>query len=105
MIAKKKGEILVGCSGWNYRHWKGVFYPEDISQKDWFQHYAKAFDTVEINNTFYNLPAEKTFHNWAEQAPTAFTYSVKANRHITHVKRLRDPEGPVERFLSRARLR
>ncbi|GAB4335620.1 MAG: DUF72 domain-containing protein [Candidatus Abyssubacteria bacterium] len=104
MTAKAKSKFFVGCSGWNYRHWKGVFYPEDISQKDWFQHYAKTFDTVEINNTFYNLPAEKTFRNWAEQAEKGFIYSVKANRYITHVKRLRDPEEPVHRLISRVRL-
>ncbi len=81
-----------------------MFYPEDMPQKKWFEFYAETFDTVEINNTFYNLPSEKTFRNWAEQAEAGFVYSVKANRYITHVKRLKDPEQPVKRFLERARL-
>jgi uncharacterized protein YecE (DUF72 family) len=94
---------MVGCCGWSYRHWKGFFYPEDLPQVQWFSFYSHTFDTVEINNTFYNLPPEKTFKGWADKAPKGFVYSVKANRYITHVKRLKD-SGAVKRFLDRARL-
>lgn len=101
---RKKSRIRVGCSGWNYKHWKGVFYPEDMPQKKWFAFYARIFDTVEINNTFYNLPSEKTFRSWADQAESNFLYSVKANRYITHIKRLKEPEKSLKRFFERARL-
>jgi len=96
-------EIRIGTSGWNYRHWKGVFYPDEIRQKDWFSHYASKFDTVEVNNTFYQLPAPSTFDKWRVQAPEGFVYTIKANRYITHVKRLRQAEEAVELFLNRAR--
>lgn len=99
-MAKTKPKIMIGCSGWSYPHWKGLFYPEDLSQKEWFSFYAQTFDTVEINNTFYNLPPEKTFKGWAEKAPDGFIYSVKANRYITHVKRLTDSDA-LNRFLDR----
>ena len=97
------GRWRVGTSGWVYPHWRGPFYPKDLPQKRWFDHYARHFDTVEINNTFYRLPSEQVFDAWREQAPAGFTYAVKASRFLTHVKRLRDPEEPLERFLSRAR--
>ncbi len=93
----------VGTSGWVYPHWRGVFYPDDLPQKRWFVHYARYFDTVEINNTFYRLPSEATFDAWRERAPGPFVYAVKASRYITHVRRLRDCAEPLERFLSRAR--
>ena len=64
--------IRIGCSGWNYRHWRGLFYPEDLRMKDWFAFYAEQFDTVEINNSFYRLPKESTFAAWRNQAPPGF---------------------------------
>jgi len=93
----------VGTSGWVYPHWKGVFYPEDLPQSRWFEYYARHFETVEINNTFYRLPRESTFDRWRDQAPERFTYAVKASRYITHLKHLRECAEPVERFLGRAR--
>lgn len=96
--------IIIGTSGWVYDHWQGVFYPENLPQEAWFEHYAAHFQTVEINNTFYQLPEEDTFHAWREQAPEEFQYAVKANRYITHMKKLKDPEESVPDFLSRARL-
>ncbi|MCD6289233.1 MAG: DUF72 domain-containing protein [Anaerolineae bacterium] len=98
----REGRCRVGTSGWVYPHWKGVFYPSDLPQARWFQHYARYFDTVEINNTFYRLPSEQAFDHWREQAPPGFVYAVKANRYITHVRRLRECREPLERFLSRA---
>lgn len=97
-------EIRVGTSGWNYRHWRGVFYPEDLSQKQWFSHYATRFDTVEVNNTFYQLPEASTFEAWHEQAPARFVYTLKGNRYITHLKRLKVSQETVNRFLDRARV-
>jgi len=91
----------IGTSGWAYPHWRGVFYPAGLPQSRWFEHYASQFDTVEINNTFYQLPEATTFEQWARQAPPGFLYSVKANRFLTHVKRLKDCARPVEKFLSR----
>jgi uncharacterized protein YecE (DUF72 family) len=100
----KKGKIHIGCSGWNYEHWRGPFYPEDAPPKRWFEYYAEAFDTAEINNTFYQLPAAQTFKAWRAQAPDGFIYSVKANRYLTHMKKLKDAKAPLRRFLDRARL-
>jgi uncharacterized protein YecE (DUF72 family) len=95
--------IHVGCSGWVYRHWKGGFYPEDLPQKRWFERYAGTFDTVEINASFYREPLASTFDGWREKAPPGFRYAVKANRFITHNKKLLDGSEPVERFIGLAR--
>ena len=96
-------QIRIGTSGWNYKHWREVFYPADLSQKEWFSHYATKFDTVEVNNTFYQLPEESTFAGWHEQAPAGFVYTLKGNRYITHLKHLKASEETVHRFLARAR--
>ncbi len=95
--------LRIGTSGWVYPHWREVFYPPDLPQSRWFAHYARYFDTVEVNNTFYRLPSEATFDAWREQAPEDFLYALKASRYITHVKRLRECREPLERFVSRAR--
>lgn len=91
-------KLLVGTSGWVYEHWRGVFYPEELPQPEWFGFYAKSFDTVEINYSFYRLPSRKTFENWREGAPADFVFTVKANRYITHVKKLKDAGEAVKRF-------
>ena len=95
--------MRIAVLGMADRHWRGNFYPIDLPQKRWFEHYSSVFDTVEINNTFYRLPEEATFAAWAEQAPRRFLFAVKASRFLTHMKKLKDPEEPVERFFSRAR--
>jgi uncharacterized protein YecE (DUF72 family) len=95
------GQVRIGCSGWQYRHWRGNFYAA-LPVSRWFQHYASVFDTVEINNSFYRLPEASTFARWGEQAPPGFLYAVKASRFLTHMKKLKDPEEPVERFFGRA---
>jgi len=82
-------QIRIGTSGWVYPHWQGVFYPADLPQKQWFAHYAKVFDTVEINSTFYHLQNASTFEHWQQQAPAGFLYAVKASRYITHIKYLK----------------
>jgi uncharacterized protein YecE (DUF72 family) len=94
--------VRIGCSGWQYTHWRGDFYPAELPQSRWFAHYALTFDTVEINNTFYRLPPADTFARWHEQAPRHFVYAVKASRFLTHMKKLKDPEEPIARFFDRA---
>ena len=94
----------IGTSGWVYAHWSGLFYPEELRQRDWFDFYARHFATVEINNTFYRLPKEQAWEQWRRQAPPGFRYAVKGSRFITHIKRLRDCEEPAETFVGRARL-
>lgn len=94
----------IGTSGWVYQHWSGIFYPADLKQKGWFDYYAGHFQTVEINNTFYRLPKESTWGKWQEQAPQGFRYAVKGNRFITHIKRIRNVEEPIETLMGRARL-
>ena len=96
------GKSYVGTSGYQYEHWRGVFYPEDLPKRRWFEHYIQHFDTVEINNTFYRLPEIHTFDNWREQAPPGFVYALKYSRFATHIKRLKDPAEPLQRFLERA---
>jgi len=88
----------IGCSGFNYDDWKGVFYPEDVPQKKWLEHYAEKFDTVEINATFYHMPKEKTLDNWHERTPGNFRFTLKGSRFVTHQKKLNDPQEPVKKF-------
>src|SRR5204863_3343855 len=95
--------IRIVCSGWQYMRWRGDFYPAELPQQEWLNYYARHFDTVEINNTFYRLPEAATFAAWGRRAPRGFIYAVKASRFLTHMKKLKDPEEPVERFFSRAK--
>lgn len=94
--------VRIGCSGFSYRHWKGTFYPADLPQRKWFEYYCKVFNTVELNVTFYRLPLQKTFDRWYKETPRDFVFSLKGSRFITHVKRLLDPEQPLELFFERA---
>jgi uncharacterized protein YecE (DUF72 family) len=103
-MAKAKCDIRIGTSGWYYGHWAGPFYPADLPRDKWLEYYAWYFDTVELNNTFYHLPREETFRNWCKQAPAGFLFAVKANRYITHIKRLKDPQEVLDRFFERVRL-
>jgi len=94
--------VHIGCSGWEYRHWRGAFYPAGLPQARWLEHYAAVFDTVEINATFYRLPEPGTFARWRARVPPGFVFALKASRYLTHIRRLRDPADPLERFFSRA---
>lgn len=96
-------DIHIGCSGWNYKHWRGIFYPAGLPQREWLDWYARHFTTVEINNSFYRLPDEMTFKRWRLQSPDNFVFAVKASRFLTHMKRLRDPDEPLDRLLSQAK--
>ena len=94
--------VLIGTSGWQYRDWRGRFYPEKLPQREWLAHYGERFETVEINNSFYRLPPLETFRQWRAAVPEGFVVAVKASRYLTHVKRLADPEEPVQRLMDRA---
>jgi uncharacterized protein YecE (DUF72 family) len=98
----KKGKIYIGTSGWHYKHWKGTFYPGEIKETEHFSYYQNHFNTVEINNSFYHLPAAKTFRQWKEATPPKFIFAVKASRFITHMKKLNVDKKAVSLFLSRA---
>jgi uncharacterized protein YecE (DUF72 family) len=91
--------VLVGTSGWQYRHWRGVFYPRDVPQRLWLEYYAGQFGTVENNGTFYRLPAREAFEQWRARTPDGFVMAVKASRYLSHVRRLREPAEPVRRML------
>ena len=98
----RNSSVRIGCSGWQYKHWRGDFYPAELPQSRWLEYYAQCFDTVEINNTFYRLPEAATFAAWRRRAPPRFVYAVKASRFLTHMKKLKDPEAPLDLFFSRA---
>jgi uncharacterized protein YecE (DUF72 family) len=93
--------VHLGTSGWQYRHWRGGFYPETVRTADWLGHYARRFATVEVNAAFYRLPEVSTFRRWAEGTPDDFVVTVKASRYLTHIRRLAEPEEPVHRLLER----
>ncbi|MDQ1485242.1 MAG: hypothetical protein QOJ62_935 [Actinomycetota bacterium] len=91
--------IRVGTCGWQYDDWREAFYPREVPQNAWLAEYAKTFDTVECDNAFYRLPSRETFERWAAVLPDGFTMAVKASRFLTHIKRLKDPQEPVQRLL------
>ena len=94
--------VLIGTSGWQYRHWAPRFY-RGVQQRRWLEHYAERFATVEVNASFYRLPSRETFTAWAERTPEDLVFVVKASRYLTHIRRLREPEDPVRRLVEAAR--
>jgi uncharacterized protein YecE (DUF72 family) len=90
--------VHIGCSGWNYRDWRGAIYPEGLPARRWLERYAELFDTVEVNNTFYRLPSQSAVEGWVEQTPPGFVIAVKASRYLTHVKRLREMTRAATRY-------
>ena len=95
-------EMLAGTSGFSYKEWLGHFYPEKLPAAEMLRYYAEHFPTVEINNTFYRMPAEAMLARWSEEVPEGFAFTLKAPRRITHEKRLREAESDVAEFLRRA---
>jgi uncharacterized protein YecE (DUF72 family) len=93
--------IHIGTSGWHYDHWIGPFYPPDTRSADFFAYYARCFRTVEINNTFYRLPSREAVLAWRDASPSDFVFAAKGSRFITHMKKLKDPEVGLRRFLDR----
>lgn len=94
--------LNIGCSGFLYDHWKGVFYPEDLPKRRWFEYYCTKFSTVELNVTFYRLPDKETFTKWYKETPPGFVFSLKGSKFITHIKKLKAAAEPVDVFFSRA---
>jgi uncharacterized protein YecE (DUF72 family) len=93
--------VRIGCSGWNYPHWRELVYPKGLPARRWLEHYAGLFDTVEVNATFYRLPRRESVASWVEETPHGFLFAVKASRYLTHMKRLTDMTRGLERFYER----
>jgi uncharacterized protein YecE (DUF72 family) len=94
-------EVRIGCSGWNYPHWRERVYPKGLPQRRWLEHYATLFDTVELNNTFYRLPQVSSVQRWVDESPPGFLLAVKMSRYITHIRRLGGLEQGIPLFYSR----
>jgi uncharacterized protein YecE (DUF72 family) len=92
--------IHIGTSGWSYKHWRGMFYPQTLPSSEWLDHYKTVFSTTEINGSFYRLPSVETVEKWTAQVPDNFVFCPKMSRYLTHLKKLREPEEPMERFFS-----
>jgi uncharacterized protein YecE (DUF72 family) len=88
----------LGTSGWSYSGWRGRFYPEEMAQRDWLPYYAQHFSTVEINMTFYRFPKPETLRGWLDKTPPGFTFTLKANRQITHLKKIKGVKSQVGYF-------
>jgi uncharacterized protein YecE (DUF72 family) len=97
----RPGEVRVGCSGWQYRDWRGVLYPKGLPQTRWLERYAEEFDTVEVNSTFYRLASRDAVERWVKQTPAGFLFALKASRYLIHMKKLRDIEHGIGRFYER----
>jgi uncharacterized protein YecE (DUF72 family) len=93
--------VRIGCSGWNYAHWRERVYPKGLPPAKWLEHYATLFDTVEVNATFYRLPRSPAVANWVERSPPDFVFAVKMSRYVTHVKRLQALPPSMELFYGR----
>ncbi len=95
-------KVFIGTSGFIYDDWKGIFYPENLSKTKWLEYYAKYFNTVELNVTFYRLLKESTFKNWYKRTPKNFIFALKGSRFITHIKKLKNFEKATENFFMAA---
>lgn len=93
------GEVWIGTSGWHYKHWLGNFYPPKLPASQMLAHYIQHFDTVELNNSFYKLPARTSLENWRDSTPPNFHFAVKGSRFLTHMKKLSNAEDGLKRFL------
>ncbi|MES1246769.1 MAG: DUF72 domain-containing protein [Actinomycetota bacterium] len=100
MPADRHRPVRVGCSGWNYASWKDELY-EGRPARLWLEHYARHFDTVEVNNTFYRLPNRSAVANWERSVPPGFTFTIKVSRYLTHIKRLTELGPGLDRFFER----
>src|ERR1043166_7704121 len=98
-------QVLIGTSGWHYRHWHGRFFPAGLPKKQHLAFYARFFATVELNGVFYRLPTLEAVRGWAEQTPAGFVFAWKASRFLTHIKRLKDVDDTsLELMESRLRV-
>lgn len=96
--------MRLGTQGWNYEAWVGPFYPSGTRSADFLRTYARAFDTVEVDSTFYAVPAERAVEGWAERTPPGFRFALKLPQEITHERRLRGGDDVLDLFFARARL-
>jgi uncharacterized protein YecE (DUF72 family) len=96
--------VHIGTSGWHYKHWVGPFYPDKLPAARMLEYYAARFDTVELNNSFYRLPLESALKSWRETVSRGFCFAMKGSRFLTHMKKLKDPEPGVAKFMQRADL-
>ena len=94
-------QVYIGTSGWSYKGWQKTFYPKEVSVPNHFHFYATQFPTVEINLTFYRLPTPKMVKGWRDKAPEGFIYAVKGSRFITHMKKLKNLDGALDRYFDR----
>ncbi len=101
VVTEVKPKYYIGCSGWHYDHWRGLYYPTEMHKTEWLSFYAKQFNTVELNSSFYHLPSERALNRWKETTPANFIFSIKVSRFITHIKKLRKSELALNNFLSR----
>jgi uncharacterized protein YecE (DUF72 family) len=91
-------EYFLGCSGFYYNHWRGLFYPERLAKPKWVQYYTGYFNTLEVNNTFYRYPTEKLLRSWYQKTPENFRFTLKANRAITHTRKFHNTEELIATF-------
>lgn len=98
----KFANVRIGCSGWNYKSWRGPFYARELTPSRWLAYYSRHFDTVELNGSFYRLPTYEMFSRWRDQTPEHFVMAIKASRFLTHLKRLREPVEPLVRLFDSA---
>jgi uncharacterized protein YecE (DUF72 family) len=103
--AASYGKIHIGISGWRYKGWRGVFYPEKLPQRRELAFAARRFDTIELNGSFYSLQRPESFSRWDADTPPGFTFAIKGSRYITHMLRLRNVEGPLANFFAQGLLR
>jgi uncharacterized protein YecE (DUF72 family) len=94
--------VKIGCSGFLFDDWKGTFYPEQLSTRQWLEYYCNKLSTVELDVTFHRIPEKETFSTWYSETPQGFTLSLKGSRFVTHVKKLKSPVEPLDVFFSRA---
>ncbi len=104
MRSDMTSNFRIGTSGFHYEHWKGRFYPEGVKPKDFLKFYTRFFDTVELNNTFYQLPRSTSIDHWLSCVGPGFTFTIKGSRYITHLKRLNEPHDSLKMFFDRIEL-
>lgn len=98
----KSESLWIGTSGWMYKHWKDIFYPNNLKTTEWLEYFSNHYSTVEINNSFYRLPETKVFLSWYKKTPKNFIFSVKVSRYITHIKRLNKVRSEWKTFVQRS---
>lgn len=98
MARSKPGTLRIGTSGWNYAHWKDIFYPKGLKQADWLSYHAGHFDTVELNASFYRLPKDESIRGWVEATPKRYRFAIKLSRYVTHQKKLKETHDALKTF-------